>query len=96
MDSVEIKGLNGRLMYNATTDEITIKHRGLGHVTAPVGQLIGLDLKEPVGPFPGKLRVAVRADTHRGLMPKEPWHFDFSWKDAEAVKTLYYALVARV
>lgn len=93
LDALEIKGFGAVLTYDGET--ISIKHKFAGTVTTYVSQIIGVDLKEQRGPFAGKLRIATASSSHKGLMPKEPWKFEFGPKQAEAVMRVYAELMHR-
>lgn len=92
MDQVIIKGFGATLTFDG--EQLSIEHKFGGTVTTYVSQIIGVDLKEQRGPFAGKLRIATASSSHKGLMPKEPWRFEFGAKQAEAVKQVYGALMS--
>ena len=91
MDPVTIKGIAATITYDG--QQVSIKHRMMGTVTTLVQEILGVDLKEARGPISGKLRIATSSASHRGLMPKQPWEIQFTYKQAEEFKALYLELM---
>lgn len=86
----EVKGLGATLTWDG--EIVTIKHRGLGSVTVPVREIIGVELSEPRMLHMGHLTLVSMSARHSGIMPKTPLTVPFGKRELTAFRDLYEAL----
>lgn len=93
MDSITVQGANAVITYDG--EQIKIKHRGFGWVSAPVHQIVSVELAHPGRLTNGHLRIVVLSDERKGWMPEHPWRVKFTRQRADQFDWLYRDLMAR-
>jgi hypothetical protein len=91
---VEIKGAGATVTYDGAT--LKIKHRGFGWVSAPVHQIVGVDLQLPGFLSSGKLTISTLSATRQGMMPNHPWRVLFTGKQLAEFQALHEHLMAAI
>jgi len=70
--------------------------RGFGWVSAPVHQIVGVDLQLPGFLSSGKLTISTLSATRQGMMPNHPWRVLFTGKQLAEFQALHEHLMAAI